>query len=1490
MQVISHQYYLNMHTIMDPQQLIADNLVCPLSLDYFKDPITIPVCSHTFEREFLVAQFAEHAVGKCPTCNAPSPGYDPEKAPKNVTIANVVEAYMKTNSLEHKGQHQWKAQLYPLYNNKGEQLSLGLMNVSLTESNFSVRPSLFICIVDQSGSMAGTPWKQVQQSLVHMDSLSRANPLVKTIVIAYQSHAYVMDLSGTSEQARKKIMDSRAGGGNNETHAFQIVRDTLSKYKYSDDPADKYDPFNVSNVTIGFLTDGMAAFPTKYYQKPDEKNPVPYWSYTGPDREERMNMARSGLSNELREAVIENWNGPVTVHAIGFSGACDRSFLEMIQETGKTKGTFQYAEPSDGDEALVQKLTNIYDVASKSSSVPVTFTADTVQFMDLGDNVTVDFSINQSKKGEYVSWVDVDDFSVLGNIVATSHLDKDVIVPIQLEDTNVGKRKGTYQKWISMMIDQTAKSLVELGKTEQDKRGNVFDLHCALLQQNVDGMSICTDKDYIQDRLSFLSEQVAQLRKGAQLNMNKLGDMQYSSKFAVAKTKQKAEDKKPAAYAAYQPAVAVQKAIKPEPEWKEPNIHYSFSTVYGNRNEFQKWLLGYGSNKIAPMVKDKIDALTIDDMLYTDEDGNNTLHILTLCGQDKMIGVLLQKFPDLDVNVKNNDGETPLTIAIKKRGYYKTIRHLNKAGAEIPGGRKRALEKYAAINGYIVTGKLICAIGDSAKSVNKSMAPAEIRVMYDVAEDKGLEIDVESYLEAALCNCMDMMVKTLVKKHGAQPTFEHLMEYCIPPKADHPEVERYLELAKLVVNSDPTFLTRTNANGESVLFKSCEKGNLPHVKYFITRGCDIDQPTVDGNSPLWVSCAKRYPCIIEELLNSGANPDLPNKKGNPPLYSVCQKGPLKVAEQLMTFGASAYHKNTNGDTLILICCRNGQHEILRLLLNSVDPDFVDFKAHIDGFNAIMASAEANRPECIEALHDYEVDLNQKTDDDNKIIAGATPLHIASYYNCIESAQKLLSLGADPNAIDIYGQTPMHHAVLQRNINMIKILRNMNSNLSIKDKSGNTAASYCRDQPDIRTVLVDPALDIMMHLTKGGFNRDEEKESIKILHNCAGVYGCTESASSVNLIDNDGTTPLYNAILRSKFDLVELLLDLGANPNFKDQHGHNAFFWANIIKNPRIVKMLSGYDDDDIAFTEMGLERVANARKKSPRTFFLGKTPNSIVPMTNSGIGERMDDVSNFIINEDLFMDNYTEQLHQVQEEHQTMKGGIPLAIMANSANHEKVKTEEQKKIDEEEAKFIEIMMWESKVFVTGLFGAMNVVLSPEEVLMLCLYTNNSVVPRFINGQIMSGDLGNNGNVIAVVESALKKLPGYKGEIYMGANAVDRQQFMEGGIIERPTFTSASTIWRVALNHVSSFEDKKKGTIFIIHSKNGKYVSQYSQSSYDAEVMFNPGSKFKVKRWYRGDTICLGQANIREHTFGIKPDDFGQYIGTNKALIIELEEL
>lgn len=228
------------------------------------------------------------------------------------------------------------------------------------------------------------------------------------------------------------------------------------------------------------------------------------------------------------------------------------------------------------------------------------------------------------------------------------------------------------------------------------------------------------------------------------------------------------------------------------------------------------------------------------------------------------------------------------------------------------------------------------------------------------------------------------------------------------------------------------------------------------------------------------------------------------------------------------------------------------------------------------------------------------------------------MHLAAYYGRTESAQMLLKLGANINVLDrVNGQTPLHIAVMQSQTPIITLLRNSKADVTIQDRSGNTAASYA-NSVEIRDMLVNPAVDIVMKVAQSKFAKDEQQQAIELMESgFATVPGCLSAAQALDLVDATGYSTLMQAIIHSNWAMVKTLVSAGANVNHCNPNGVSCAMFANWINNPRIKALLP-------PLTATEAQRLESIRRGTPpKLLFLGPPPTQLENGKVSDIGVRM---------------------------------------------------------------------------------------------------------------------------------------------------------------------------------------------------------------------------------------------------------------------------
>lgn len=160
--------------------------------------------------------------------------------------------------------------------------------------------------------------------------------------------------------------------------------------------------------------------------------------------------------------------------------------------------------------------------------------------------------------------------------------------------------------------------------------------------------------------------------------------------------------------------------------------------------------------------------------------------------------------------------------------------------------------------------------------------------------------------------------------------------------------------------------------------------------------------------------------------------------------------------------------------------------------------------------------------------------------------GQTPLIIVSQAGILKRVQLLLKLGANPNAVDDFGQTPLFVALALDQKKYVGVVRELLSHGA---------------NPNIEGPR-NPLL-----LAAEGAHKD----SVEML---------IGAGADVNVVQLTGT-PLIKAILGHRHDVMKLLLDAGANPKLSvpvgcddpQIAGRNAFEVAQLLGDAKALELL-----------------------------------------------------------------------------------------------------------------------------------------------------------------------------------------------------------------------------------------------------------------------------------------------------------------------------
>jgi len=309
----------------------------------------------------------------------------------------------------------------------------------------------------------------------------------------------------------------------------------------------------------------------------------------------------------------------------------------------------------------------------------------------------------------------------------------------------------------------------------------------------------------------------------------------------------------------------------------------------------------------------------------------------------------------------------------------------------------------------------------------------------------------------------------------------------------------------------------------------------------------LDHQLLDG-------AARGNAKTVLESLQQGAHIEARDINGATPLILAAESHQIPILELLLQKGAAAEAKDQNGVTALVHAARSGFVDVVELLLTKT-PDVNDKN------QALFAVTETGYATVFISAEEY------------KTLRGVVPPghgeneRIVSPY--LKTAKLLLSSGAEIEARNENGDTPLIRAAGFGQTDIVRLLLETGADPEATNKGGSTAlaAAAC----ECAVASMHDTLDIeKMLLEKRGAKGARDKQGGMALL-AAAAWGrvqnvklLLDNGAPIEATDDEGNTALMisaSGSAVSTIDTVRLLLENGANVEAKNSHGDTALILA-----------------------------------------------------------------------------------------------------------------------------------------------------------------------------------------------------------------------------------------------------------------------------------------------------------------------------------------
>ncbi|CAH2319958.1 E3 ubiquitin- ligase MIB2 isoform X2 [Pelobates cultripes] len=237
--------------------------------------------------------------------------------------------------------------------------------------------------------------------------------------------------------------------------------------------------------------------------------------------------------------------------------------------------------------------------------------------------------------------------------------------------------------------------------------------------------------------------------------------------------------------------------------------------------------------------------------------------------------------------------------------------------------------------------------------------------------------------------------------------------------------------------------------GKTALQVASHLGYIEVVKILLQANANIDLKDDEGDTALHYAAYGNQAAVIRVLLAKGADTELLNNAKFTALYIAVNKGFAEVVQVLCIPNTTINIQDSHGDTPLHCAITADFRSIIEILTEVPNIDFT--VQNSQGFNLLHHSTLKGNIVAVRKILERARQLVDSKKED-----GFTALHLATLNNHQEVAGVLIKEGrCDVNLRNNRNQSPLHLAVTQGHVNLVHLLLSEGADVNAEDEDGDT---------------------------------------------------------------------------------------------------------------------------------------------------------------------------------------------------------------------------------------------------------------------------------------------------------------------------------------------------------------------------------------------------------------------------------------------------